>query len=79
LLAIKIGQTESKSEILGRYLNTIYFGRGSYGIQAAAQSYFGVDAKDLTVSQAAMLAGIIPSPSNWDPAVSPDKAQARWT
>ncbi|MBU4215398.1 MAG: transglycosylase domain-containing protein [Actinobacteria bacterium] len=78
LLAIKIAQTESKDQILGRYLNTIYFGRGAYGIQAAARAYFGVDAKDLTVSQAAMLAGIIPSPGNWDPAVSPDKAQARW-
>ncbi|MBU4215660.1 MAG: transglycosylase domain-containing protein, partial [Actinobacteria bacterium] len=48
LLAIKIAQTESKEEILGRYLNTNYFGRGAYGIQAAAQAYFGVDAKDLT-------------------------------
>ena len=79
LLAIKIGRTESKEQILGRYLNTIYLGRDSYGIQAAAQSYFGVDAKDLTVSQAALLAGIIPSPNYWDPATAPDKAQARWT
>lgn len=78
LLAIKIARQESKPEILGRYLNTIYFGRDSYGIQAAAQAYFGVDAADLTVSQAAMLAGIIPSPNNWDPAVSPEKAAARW-
>ena len=79
LLAIKISRNETKDQILGRYLNTIYFGRGAYGIQAAAEAYFGVDAKSLTVSQAAMLAGIIPSPSNWDPAVSPDKAQARWS
>ncbi|WP_263731867.1 penicillin-binding protein [Cellulomonas sp. SG140] len=78
MLAIKIGRTESKDQILGRYLNTIYLGRDSYGIQAAAQSYFGVDAKDLTVSQAALLAGIIPSPNNWDPANAPDKAKARW-
>ena len=61
-----------------RYLNTIYFGRDSYGIQAAAQAYFGVDAAALTVEQAALLAGIIPSPNNWDPAKSPDKAEARW-
>ena len=53
------------------YLNTIYFGRDSYGIQAAAQAYFGVDAADLTVEQAALLAGIIPSPNNWDPADEP--------
>lgn len=78
LLAVKITNQESKPEILGRYLNTIYFGRDSYGIQAAAQSYFGVDAKDLTISQAAMLAAIIPSPNNWDPAVRPQQAQARW-
>ncbi|MDM7855013.1 transglycosylase domain-containing protein [Cellulomonas alba] len=78
LLALKIGRTQSKDEILDRYLNTIYFGRGAYGIQAASQAYFGIDAKDLSVSQAALLAGIIPSPSYWDPAVSPDRAQARW-
>ncbi len=78
LLAVKIGRTQSKEEILGRYLNTIYFGRGAYGIQAAAQAYFGVDAATLTVEQSALLAGIIPSPNNWDPAVSPDRAQARF-
>ncbi len=78
MLAVKIGRTESKDEILGRYLNTIYLGRDSYGIQAAAQAYFGVDAKDLTVSQAALLAGIIPSPNYWDPATAPDKAKVRW-
>jgi len=78
LLALKISRTETKEEILGRYLNTIYFGRDSYGIQAAAQAYFGVDAKDLNVSQAALLAGIIPSPNNWDPAESPQKAEQRW-
>ncbi len=78
LLAVKITQTQSKEQILGRYLNTIYFGRDSYGIQVAAQAYFGKDAKDLTVSQAALLAGIIPSPNNWDPAVSPQKAEQRW-
>jgi len=78
LLAIKIAKTQTKPEIMGRYLNSIYYGRDSYGIQAAAQSYFGVDAAALTVEQAALLAGIIPSPNNWDPAVSPAKAEARW-
>ncbi len=78
LLALKIGRERTKPEILGGYLNTIYFGRDSYGIQVAAQSYFGVDAKDLTVSQAALLAGIIPSPNNWDPAVDPARAEQRW-
>lgn len=78
LLAIKLARTEDKGKILERYLNTIYFGRDSYGIEAAAQSYFGKGAKDLSVSEAAVLAGIIPSPNNWDPAVSPEKAEARW-
>jgi membrane peptidoglycan carboxypeptidase len=78
LLAIKISRTQSKPEILGNYLNTIYFGRDSYGIQAAAQAYFGVDAKDLTLSQAALLAAVIPSPNNWDPAVDAAKSEQRW-
>ncbi|NUU19036.1 PASTA domain-containing protein [Cellulomonas humilata] len=78
LLAMKIARHESKSEIMERYLNTIYFGRDSYGIQAAAQAYFNVDAAALTREQAALLAGIIPSPNNWDPAKSPEKAEARW-
>jgi membrane peptidoglycan carboxypeptidase len=78
LLAVKVSNEQEKPEILGNYLNTIYFGRDSYGIQAAAQAYFGKDAADLTISQAALIAGIIPSPNNWDPAVSPEKAEARW-
>ncbi|MCM0639286.1 penicillin-binding protein [Cellulomonas wangsupingiae] len=78
ILAIKIAQSESKEEIMGRYLNTIYFGRDSYGIQAAAKSYFGKNAAELTVSEAAMLAALIPSPNNWDPAVAPEKSQQRW-
>ncbi|WP_217615974.1 transglycosylase domain-containing protein [Cellulomonas sp. GbtcB1] len=78
LLAIKIAQTETKEQILGRYLNTIYFGRGAYGIEAAAQAYFGKPAAELSVSEAALLSGIIPSPGNWDPAVSQDKAEQRW-
>jgi membrane peptidoglycan carboxypeptidase len=78
LLAIKIGQTETKEQILGRYLNTIYFGRDAYGVEAASVSYFGHPAAQLTVSEAALLAGVIPSPNNWDPAVSPEKAEQRW-
>lgn len=70
LLALKISQTQEKGQVLCNYLNTIYFGRGAYGIQAAAQAYFHKDAANLTVSQAALLAGIIPAPSAWDPAVS---------
>jgi len=78
LLAIKIAQTETKEQILGRYLNTIYFGRDAYGVEAASQAYFGHPSAQLTVSEAALLAGVIPSPNNWDPAVSQEKAQQRW-
>ena len=78
ILALKINQTQSKDEILNNYLNTIYFGRSSYGIQAAAKSYFNKDAKDLTLSEAAMIAGIIPAPSSWDPAKNPEKAKQRF-
>ena len=78
IMAIKIAQTESKDEVLCNYMNTIYLGRNSYGIQAAAKSYFNKDAKDLTLSEAAMIAGIIPSPSTWDPADNPDMAKARF-
>src|SRR6056297_296610 len=66
-LAIKLEQTYSKDQILGFYLNTIYWGRGAYGIEASAQAYFGVPAAELDVNQAATLAGIIASPENLDP------------
>ncbi|WP_420110969.1 transglycosylase domain-containing protein [Pseudactinotalea sp.] len=78
ILALKIDREQSKDEILGNYLNTIYFGRGAYGIEAASQAYFDKPASELTVSESALLAGIIPSPSRWDPAVDPQQAEARW-
>src|SRR3712207_4328520 len=53
-LALALEETHPKEEILTRYLNTVYFGEGAYGVQAAAQAYFGVDAADLTLPQAAM-------------------------
>ncbi len=78
LLALKVNNEQSKEEILGNYLNTIYFGRGAYGIQAASHEYFGKPAAELTLSESAMLAGIIPAPSAWDPRVDPDQAEYRW-
>lgn len=78
MLALKIDQQQSKNQILENYLNTIYFGRGAYGIQMAAQRYFGVDASQLDLSQSALLAGIIPAPSAWDPAKDPQRAKERW-
>lgn len=78
LLALKIDQQQSKEEVLGNYLNTIYFGRGAYGIQAAADQYYGKPAAELTVSESAMLAGIVPAPSAWDPRLDPERAEQRW-
>ena len=78
VMAIKINREQSKDEILANYLNTIYFGRGANGIEAASKVFFGIPASELSLSQAAMLSGIIPSPANWDPAVDPEMAQARW-
>jgi membrane peptidoglycan carboxypeptidase len=78
MLAVKLDRAQDKDEILSNYLNTIYFGRDSYGVQTAAQSYFGVDAKDLDTSQAALLAAVIPSPNNFDPRVSMTQAERRW-
>ncbi|MBV9312340.1 MAG: penicillin-binding protein [Pseudonocardia sp.] len=78
VLAAKISKDFSKDQILENYLNTIYLGRGVYGIQAAAQAYFGVNSDKLTPSQGALLAGIIQSPSRWDPAKNPAMAVERW-
>jgi membrane peptidoglycan carboxypeptidase len=78
ILALKISQTQNKSQILCNYLNTIYLGRDAYGIQAAAQNYFGVDASKLSLEQSALLAGIIPAPNVWDPAIHKDLALKRY-
>ena len=67
IISIKLEQQLTKDEILENYLNTIYFGRGSYGINTAAQAYFGIDANQMTLPQAAVLASILRSPGNYDP------------
>lgn len=67
VLAIKMGREKPKQDILRDYLNTIYFGRGAYGIQAASRSYFLTDAKNLTLPQAAVLASVLNNPSLFDP------------
>ncbi|HEU4480261.1 MAG TPA: transglycosylase domain-containing protein, partial [Actinomycetota bacterium] len=66
-LARQLEKKISKEQILERYLNTVYFGQGAYGIQAAAKTYFGRPARKLTTAQAATLAGIIRSPESYDP------------
>ncbi|TFV65507.1 penicillin-binding protein [Blastococcus sp. CT_GayMR20] len=76
-LALALEETYDKDEILTRYLNIVYFGRGAYGIQAAAQKYFSVNAADLTLPQAAVLAGLVQSPGEDDPITNPENAVNR--
>ncbi len=70
-LAIRLSRSETKQQILQGYLNTIYWGRGAYGIEAAAKTYFGVDAKALTLPEASLLAGMIRDPDTADPTLDP--------
>jgi penicillin-binding protein 1A len=67
----------SKEEILERYLNTVYFGKGAYGVRAAALRFFGTEPAELTLPQAALLAGMIASPSGYDPYDNPEPSRAR--
>ena len=78
VLAVKLETIESKDEILANYLNTIYFGRGAYGIEAASESYFGKSVKDLSPSEGAALAAIIQSPGNYEPELFKDRLMERW-
>ncbi|HEX3813292.1 MAG TPA: transglycosylase domain-containing protein [Mycobacteriales bacterium] len=77
-IAVKLDRHYSKDQILEWYLNTIYFGRGAYGIQAAAETYFGRSVDKLTVAQGAVLASSIRSPALYDPENHPAHAKARW-
>lgn len=75
--ALSLEQHYTKPEILTMYVNRIYFGHGAYGIQMASRTYFGKAAKDLTDSEAALLAGIIRSPGNYSPFLKPEGARNR--
>jgi len=70
VISLKLENALTKDQILENYLNTIYFGRGSYGVQTAAQQYFNRDVQKLSVSQAAVIASILRSPGFYDPALS---------
>ncbi|MCL4385668.1 MAG: PBP1A family penicillin-binding protein [Actinobacteria bacterium] len=74
ILAIQIERNYTKDKILEMYLNTVNFGAGSYGIEKAAQTYFGVSANDLSISQAALLAGLLRAPEVYSPFNNLDKA-----
>jgi penicillin-binding protein 1C len=77
LLAFQLEANRSKSEILSLYLNDVYYGRGAYGIEAAARVYFGISAANLDLAHAAYLAGLPQRPSGLDPAADPAPALAR--
>ncbi|MEU6470495.1 transglycosylase domain-containing protein [Streptomyces massasporeus] len=80
-IAIKLDREVSKDHILEGYLNTSYFGRNAYGIQAAAQAYYGKDAKDLDPGRAAYLAALVNAPSQYDVVAHPENrkaAESRW-
>jgi membrane peptidoglycan carboxypeptidase len=77
-ISLKLSRQYSKDDILENYLNTIYFGRQAYGIEAAAKAYFGVDISKVTVAQGALLAAVIKSPEYYDPAVTPSASKDRW-
>ncbi|WP_405524889.1 transglycosylase domain-containing protein [Streptomyces canus] len=80
-ISIKLDRTQSKDQILEGYLNTSYFGRNAYGIQSAAQAYYGIDAVDLDPAHAAYLAALVNAPSEYDVVAHPENkaaAEARW-
>src|SRR5262245_39116933 len=77
VLAIWLERKFSKTEILELYLNRVYFGAGAYGVDAAAQRYFGKPAKQVKIAEAAMLAGLVKSPSRLAPSRNPDGAERR--
>ncbi len=79
LLAYKMESRLSKNQILYLYINQIYLGEGAYGIEAAARTYFRKSAKDLTIAEAAMIAGLVQAPSVYSPLHSPRKAKERQT
>ncbi|MFD5802983.1 transglycosylase domain-containing protein [Streptomyces sp. NPDC127020] len=82
VISLKLDREKSKDYILAGYMNTSYYGRGAYGIQAAAQAYYRVDAEDLTVEQGAYLSALLQAPNQYDWAIASETgkklAQDRW-
>jgi len=76
-LAWQLENTLTKQQILTKYLNTVYFGNGAYGIQAAAETYFDKEPLQLTLEESALLAGLIAAPVDFDPVTHPSRAKAR--
>ena len=76
-VALQLEAEMSKDEILERYLNTVYFGQGTYGVQAAARRFLGADVGDLGLAEASLLAGLLRAPSRYDPFADPGAARQR--
>ena len=77
IMAVWLELQYSKNDLLDMYLNRVYFGAGAYGIDAAARAYFGKPASNVTLAEAAMLAGLLPRPSAYAPTVNPEAARTR--
>ena len=77
ITAIKIEQTFTKSEIMELYLNSVYFGHGNYGVQAASLHYFGKNVSDLELDEASILIGLLPAPARYSPIRHPDRSIVR--
>src|SRR6185295_15511687 len=77
VLALWLEQNFSKDEIIQLYLNRVYFGAGATGIEKAAQKFFGKSARDVTLTEAAILAAVLKAPSDYNPVNHPDAANAR--
>jgi len=77
ILAYRLEKELSKDKILELYLNTVYFGDGAWGVEAAARTYFNTHAKDLTIAQSALLAGLVAAPSYYNPYKHPQRARKR--
>ena len=77
IVALRIEGSYTKNQILELYLNKVYFGDGLYGIEAASRGYFGKSARDLSLAEAALIAGLVKSPSAYDPTVRLERAVAR--
>ena len=77
ITAVQIERTYTKDEILEMYLNTVHFGHGTYGVEAATKRFFGKESKDLSVDESALLVGLLPSPASYSPVRHPERARKR--
>ena len=77
ITAVQIERTYTKDEILEMYLNTVHFGHGTYGVEAATKRFFGKESKELTPDESALLVGLLPSPASYSPVRHPERARKR--